>query len=155
MTLWIKVIIHFKYYNGLRTLRSWLQGIFLSNWGFSFWSNPESELVLVYCSIRRWEWAATVTLLRERWRIFTRNKEALVLYKKSHETSLEILCIVLSRLFPKGGFKLGTCSAMAARVCAGMQNPSDKNGFKRVAFFSLAEWSMWRVIRTMYKFSER
>lgn len=71
---------------------------------------------------------------------FTRSKEALIWYKQSCKTSLERSCIVLSRLFQKDGFKLGTCSAMAARMHAGMENPSDKNGLKRAAFFlSLAE----------------
>lgn len=70
---------------------------------------------------------------------FTRSKEALIWYKKSCKTSLERLCIVLSRLFQKDGFKLGTCSAMAARMHAGMENPSDKNGLESSFFFSLAE----------------
>lgn len=129
------LIIHFKYYNSLKTRRSWWQGVLLYNWGFPFWSNKESEVVLVYCLIGRWEQAATVMQLRGRWGIFTGSKKALILYKKSCKASLEILCIVLSCLFQKDGFKLGTCSAMAARMCAGMQNPSDKNCFKNIVFF--------------------
>lgn len=70
-------------------------------------------------------------------RNFTRSKEALILYRKSHKTSLEILHIVL--LFQKDAFKLRTCSGLAARMCAGRQNPSDQDGLERVAFFSPAE----------------
>lgn len=64
------------------------------------------------------------------------------MYKKSHETSVEILCIAPSCLFQKGVFNVRTCAALAAEVCAGMQKPSDKNGLQRVAFFSSAERSL-------------